>query len=125
MAGIRILLVEDEELIRLLMAEVLADEGFEVTDAATADEAATLLDGPDGFDLLLTDVQMPGTLDGVALARRFRDRHPGGPVVYVTGRPESLGPAGHLGERDAFVRKPYGPGEIIAVLRRLLGGRAS
>lgn len=60
MTSIRVLLVEDEPLIRLLAAEVLHDEGFEVVEAADGTQAISLIDSPDGFDLLLTDMHMPG-----------------------------------------------------------------
>lgn len=67
MAAVRVLLVEDENLIRLVTSEILQDEGFEVVEAWNGDEAVRLLDGPDSFDILFTDVQMPGTLDGGAM----------------------------------------------------------
>ena len=114
----RVLLVEDEFLIRMILAEALADEGFEVVEAASGDEAARLAQDT-GFDLLLTDIQMPGRLDGVALARHLLRDRPDLPVVYVTGRPESLDRIERR-ERDAYIRKPYSPNEVIAVVRRLL-----
>lgn len=118
--GARVLLVEDEALIRLLMAEVLLDAGFEVVEAPSGDEAAKLLDRTNGFDLLLTDIHMPGELDGVALAEEARRRHPGLPVVYVTGRPDVMERIGRLGPGDAFLRKPYAPSEVISAVRGLL-----
>lgn len=114
----RVLLVEDETLIRMILAEALADEGFEVLEAASGDEAARVAEGA-GFDLLLTDVQMPGRLDGVALARHLLQSRPDLPVVYVTGRPESLDRVERRG-RAAYIRKPYSPSEVIAVVRDLL-----
>lgn len=86
--GRRVLVVEDEEFVRGVLSEVLASEGFEVTEAACGDEAAGLIDRADCFDLLLTDVHMPGRLDGLAVAERARATHPGLPIVVVTGRPE-------------------------------------
>jgi CheY-like chemotaxis protein len=61
-AAARVLLVEDEGLTRLAAAEVLQDEGFEVVEAGNDDEAVQLLSGPDAFDVLFTDVRMPGVL---------------------------------------------------------------
>jgi len=116
----RILLAEDEFLIRLILAEVLADSGHEVVEAGTADEAAVLVNAGKLFDLLLTDIHMPGELDGLALARLLRRLQPGIPVIYVTGRPEALGKVGNLGPRDVFVRKPYSAREVIAVVEKLL-----
>lgn len=63
--AVRVLLVEDEDLIRMMASQALQDEGLEVVEAWDGDQAARLLDGPDTFDLLFTDVQMPGTLDGL------------------------------------------------------------
>ena len=120
MSGNRVLVVEDEELIRLILAEVLADEGFHVVEAGTGDEAAALLDGPDGFHAVVTDIHMPGGRDGLAVGRHARSRHPDIPVVYCTGRPDVLNDAGPLGRRDALVRKPYVPSQIVMVLQRLL-----
>ena len=116
----RVLVVEDEELIRLILAEVLADEGFHVVEAGTGDEAAGLLDGPDGFHAVVTDIHMPGSRDGLAVGRHARNRHPCIPVVYCTGRPDALNGAGALGHRDALVRKPYVPSQIVMALQRLL-----
>lgn len=114
----RVLLVEDEPLIRMILSEALADEGFEVLEAASGDEAAGLAERA-GFDLLLTDIQMPGRLDGVALARHLLQSRPDLPVIYVTGRPESLDRIERR-HRDAYIRKPYSPSEVIAVVRRML-----
>ena len=79
MSTARVLLVEDEFLIRLMTAEMLRDEGFEVFEAQHGDEARALLDDPDNFDVLFTDVRMPGTLDGIDVALHARVRHPATP----------------------------------------------
>lgn len=122
MAAPRVLLVEDETLIRLVMAEVLRDEGFEVVEAADGDEAFGLLDGPGAFDVLFTDVRMPGTLDGIDVALHARRRYPAIPVLVVSGyaayvmsRLAALQPAA------VFVSKPYSLTEILDVLHRLTG----
>ena len=72
MPGGRVLVVEDEELIRLILAEVLADEGYQVVEAGTGDEAVRLIDGPDGFHAVITDIHMPGTRDGIAVGHHAR-----------------------------------------------------
>lgn len=112
--------MEDEDLVRLILTEILFDEGYDPIAVSTGDEAVCLIDGPDGFDMVVTDIQMPGRLDGIAVGRQARARHPDIPVVYVTGRPESMSGVGRLGPRDAFLRKPYGPRDILAVINRLL-----
>jgi len=68
--AVQVLLIEDEAIIRLMTAEALQDEGFEVIEAADGDEAVKLLDGPGRFDVLFTEVRMPGALDGIGVALR-------------------------------------------------------
>ena len=116
----RVLVVEDEELIRLILAEVLADEGYEVVEASTGDEAVGLLDGLDGFHAVVTDIHMPGQRDGLAVGRYARRCHPDIPVVYCTGRPDALAGAGPLGPCDTLVRKPYVPSQIVTLLQSIL-----
>jgi CheY-like chemotaxis protein len=116
----RILLAEDEFLIRLLLVEELTNHGYEVVEAESGDEAAALAKDGQLFDLVLTDIQMPGRLDGVGLAQLVRKRQPAVPVIYVTGRPEVLGKIGQLGPRDVFVRKPYSAREVVSVVQKLL-----
>lgn len=118
-----ILLVEDEALIRMLLAEELHSDGFEVTEAIDGDHAAELIDHPPKpFTLLLTDVQMPGALDGVAVVRRMRDAHPGVPIILTTGRPDSLRPLGPLRERERVILKPFLPSELMREIHDLLDG---
>ena len=119
MTQTRVLIVEDEFLIRLTLAEAFADEGFAVTEAASGDEAAALLGGAPQFGLLLTDIQLPGTMSGLELATAARSRHPELSVIYMTGRPDSALQT-CLSGRDAFVAKPYLPSEVCAAARRLL-----
>ncbi len=121
LAGKRVLVVEDEAIIRLILAEALADEGFDVVVAGTGDEAASLIDSAHGFDLLVTDIQMPGKLDGIDVGEHARRRHADIPVIYMTGRPDSMARLVTLGPRDAVVLKPYGPRDVMAVIGRLLG----
>lgn len=122
MSGVRILLVEDEWLIRMAVAEALEDEGYEVVQAGTGDAAYDVLakSAPNWFAVLLTDVHLPGSRDGLRLAEEARVIRPGLRVVYVTGRPEAMTRA-RLGPHDAFLPKPYGPAELLRVLRWVLG----
>ena len=122
MAALRVLLVEDEALIRLVTAEMLRDEGFEVFEARNGDEARALLNDPDDFDVLFTDVRMPGTLDGIDLVLLVRRRHPTIPVLVVSGyaanimrRLSGLQPAA------VFISKPYSLAKVADVLHRLTG----
>lgn len=98
-----ILVVEDEILIRFFVAEELRAQGNLVLEAANAEEALALLHSRLEIDLLLTDVRMPGPLDGAALARRVRQEHPRVKIVVVSGHLR----AGELtAEVDGFFIKP-------------------
>lgn len=122
MATARVLLVEDECLIRLAAAEALQDAGFEVVEAQDGEGAAKLLDGAGRFDLLFTDVQMPGTLDGIDVATHVRHRHPAIPVLVVSGYAADLTHRlGGLLPPVVFINKPYDLQEIVTVLSRMIG----
>ena len=116
--GRRVLIVEDEFLIRLTLAEVLADEGYEVLEAESGDEAVALLDGDGEIAVLLTDIQLPGTMDGRALVKHARQGRPDLPVIFMTGRPDTI--AAQDGAREVFVAKPYLPSEICLAIKRML-----
>lgn len=117
-----VLIVEDEPLIRCIVAEEFSEAGFDVRSAENGDEATTLIENaPAAFSLLITDVQMPGTRDGIAVARLMRRRHPRVPVIYMTGRPDALSRVRPLGDTEAVVAKPFVPSDLLRVARRLLG----
>ena len=118
MSGTRILIVEDEFLIRLTLSEALADEGFDVVEAESGDAALQLVEADPAIRLMLTDMQLPGSLDGAQLAGRARDCNPELPIIFVTGRQEATGAL--LTGRDLFIAKPYLPSEVCAAVRRLL-----
>lgn len=117
----RILLVEDEPAIRGIMADTLGDAGFEVTATCTGDEAAILIADCDKFDVLLTDVTMPGLIDGIGLAEHAREVHPDLPVVFVSGRPDNARRAEAVGQPSAFMPKPYDMDSVISTIGRLMG----
>ncbi len=120
MTTARVLLAEDEVLIRLVAAEHLRDEGFVVVEAWNGDEAARLLDGPGRFDVLFTDVRMPGLLDGVDVAVHARRRYPTIPVLVVSGYAAHLiSRLGVLQPAAAFIVKPYSLAEVVEALNRL------
>lgn len=116
----RVLLVEDESLIRVTLAEMLQDAGYLVVEAANGDEACRLLTDVADFDILLTDIQMPGEADGIEVAHRFQQHHPNAPVVYMTGRPDTLIRIGQLAEREWLLRKPFRPQQMLDALFGLL-----
>ncbi|MGX7952330.1 response regulator [Tsuneonella sp. HG249] len=98
------LLAEDEMLVRHVAEEDLTEMGCAVTSAATGEEALARLQAGESFDLLVTDIRMPGQVDGWELARRAREILPGIHVIYVSGYPgETHDPVEH----SRFVKKPY------------------
>ena len=117
---LRILLVEDEFLVRDMAAESLRDRGFDVLEAETGDKAAELLVDPDGVDVLFTDVQMPGALDGVALAVRARELYPAIPIIIASGYAPQLGERlSGFDPQVVFLRKPYRMTEVADMAWRL------
>ena len=114
----RILVVEDEYLIRFSLVEVLVDAGFRVLEADDAESALRLAatDGP--VDLVLTDLQLPGALDGAALIAQLREGQPGLPVIFTTGRPDR---AEHLRSgRDRVIGKPFQFADICAAVTEMI-----
>lgn len=122
-ARVRVLVVEDEFLIRLTLSEVLADEGYDVLEAESGDEALLLLQANPGVRVLLTDVQLPGSLDGRALATRARTLLGDLPVIFMTGRPDSM-TGEPVDARTEFVAKPYLPSEICRAVAKMLAVQA-
>ncbi|MBV9260413.1 MAG: response regulator [Pseudolabrys sp.] len=114
----KVLLVEDEVLISGLVAEALSDEGFEVFAVETADAALTYLQTGGDADVLFTDINLPGEIDGAALAVEARKLRPELPIVYTSGRfiAAEVAP---LVPRSVFVAKPYDPLEVCTLISRL------
>ncbi len=120
MAAVRVLLVEDELVTRITLAQALRDQGFLVLEAANSDAAAALMNGPDGFDLLLTDVGLPGEFDGTDLARLARRHDPLIPVVIATGYEVSVLQLSELHPPPVVIRKPYNPYRLAETVSDLL-----
>ena len=118
----RILVVEDEFLIRLTLVEALSDEGFDVAEAETGDMALPMLQADPTFDVLLTDIQLPGALDGKRLAQRARESRPNLPVLFMTGRPDPAAEAG-ASALDRYIAKPYTLADICSAVRSLTASR--
>jgi two-component system, response regulator PdtaR len=114
-----ILLVEDEILIRLVVAEELAEAGFRVIQAANGDEAVKILQSSIPLDLVMTDVRMPGSVDGLRLAALVRAGWPELKIVMMSGH--LLGPPPDL-QVDLFLSKPYRISSAIEKVKQLLSG---
>jgi CheY-like chemotaxis protein len=112
-----VLVVEDEVLIRMMMSESLRQAGCEVLEAGSADEAFDVLAAPNGPDVLITDVRMPGTIDGLELAFHARKARPGLKVVITSGH----APAQNTdGLADAFLAKPFALESLVGRVRALV-----
>jgi CheY-like chemotaxis protein len=112
-----VLLVEDEVLIRLMLADELRSQGLQVLEASNADEALTVLQSSLPVHLLFTDIRMPGEMDGVALAKAAHVRFPQiKSIIGSSARPEQ--PIDEFA--DAFLAKPYDLRELVKHVRRLL-----
>jgi CheY-like chemotaxis protein len=110
---IRILLVEDEALLRELMFEELSDSGFAVTPTATGDEALQVMHAGASFDLLLTDIRMPGETDGWALGRRAKAMIPSIRIIYATGYAEG---GSELHDHERAITKPFRHHQILGLI---------
>lgn len=112
-----VLVVEDEALTRLVAAGALADAGFEVLEAANADEAMAVFAGREGIDVLFTDVQMPGLTNGYSLAKWVHAGWPGVQFLITSGKSRPL--AGDIADDGTFMAKPYVLSEIVGHIRQI------
>lgn len=116
-----ILLVEDETLIRLMLVEELLLAGFEVCEAQDGTQAAGHIENPAApFTLLITDIHMPGEMDGLQVAALMRARCPNVPIIYMTGRPDVLDAIDRLSANQMVLSKPFVPSDLVAMVRQLL-----
>jgi DNA-binding NtrC family response regulator len=115
---VRILLVEDEFFIRFDVAEQLRDAGFEVIEASAADDAMDYIASGERIDALITDIRMPGTLDGLELAGRVRNMQPMLLILVASGSVELESAASRVGR---FISKPYDPKRIAMLIAEMLG----
>ncbi len=111
-------MVDDEAVLRFLASDVLEESGFQVLEAENAKAALQVLaDHPD-VRVLFTDINMPGALDGLALAREVHARWPGINLVVTSGR---LRPSdSEIPDSGRFVAKPYSPDALVNEIRRAL-----
>jgi len=112
-----VLVVEDEVLVRLMVTEQLRNADFHVVEAANADEALAVLRYTTDVALILTDIQMPGSMDGLELAKTVRTAFPQIRIVLTSGNAPQITSVNH---HDAFIPKPYLPDKIIGLIKTLL-----
>jgi CheY-like chemotaxis protein len=115
-----VLIVEDDYLLRMNAAEMIATAGFDVVEAGNADQAIVILEARPDICVVFTDIQMPGSMDGLRLAQAIRGRWPPIKIMATSGL-LNVGDT-DLPEGGRFLSKPYSPKQIAGVLRELTGG---
>lgn len=113
-----ILIVEDDPVVRMLAIDIVEDSGFVAIDAEDADNAIALLEANPQVGLVFSDIEMPGTMNGVALAAYVRQRWPAVELVLTSGRVAPT--ASDLPTDSIFLPKPYRPAQLAGVLNRML-----
>ncbi len=121
-----VLVVDDEILVRCQIAAYLRECGYRVIEAVHADEALIVLREPDiEIHVVMSDVEMPGDMDGFGLARWVRAERPGLPVILCGSPGKAADTAAELCEDGPMMAKPYEPQVLLDRIRRLLGGIGS
>jgi CheY-like chemotaxis protein len=113
-----VLIVEDDFLLRLDAVDMVGAAGFEVVDAANADQAIEILEARPDITVMFTDIQMPGSMDGLKLARAVRGRWP--PVKIVATSGQLFVGEKELPEGGRFLPKPYSPSQVTSLLREVI-----
>lgn len=117
---IRVLVVEDETFTRIDAVEMLGEAGFDTVEAANADEAIQILERDPNIRPIFTDIDMPGSMNGLKLAAAVRERWPPVRIVATSGHFNVQ--AGDLPSDARFITKPYQPVQIVNAIRELLAG---
>ena len=112
-----VLVVEDEDLVRLCAHDMLEEEGFEVIEANSADAAMLIMAQREDVRVLFTDIQMPGTFDGLELAYRVHAQWPHVLLLITSGGRVPLG--AEIADHGRFLRKPYRGLDVVQAIRVL------
>ena len=113
-----VLVVDDNETARWILAEILAGEGYAVCEAGNADEALERLGERPDIRAVITDIEMPGSMDGLEMAARIRSQSPEIAVLLTSGRHYPA--AGDLPPATKFILKPWAADELIRELETVL-----
>ena len=113
-----VLIVENEALVRLELGHRLVEMGMTVLTASDADEAIALLDTHPEIEILLTDITMPGSMDGIRLAHHVRERWPPVKIIVTSGMVETE--LSDLPRDSVFLPKPYGPDTLTEALAHVM-----
>lgn len=112
-----VLVVEDETIIRMHMVDSFEDAGVDVLEASNADDAIEILKNRDDIDLVFTDVNMPGSMDGIRLASYVRNRWP--PIQLIVTSGQVAATVADLPQGTRFFSKPYEPPDIIQAVAEM------
>jgi CheY-like chemotaxis protein len=118
-----VLVVEDSTIIRMGAVDLVLSAGYEALEANDADEAIRILESRSDIDLVFTDVQMPGTMDGIKLSHYIRDRRP--PVKLIVASGKEILEESSLPEGSRFFSKPYSDHAIADAMARMLSNQNS
>jgi CheY-like chemotaxis protein len=110
-----VLVVEDEPLVLMMALDIIEEAGFDALSAHNADEAIAILESRDDIGIVFTDINMPGSMDGLIMAHAVRGRWP--PIEIIVTSAKSLERA--LPDRSRFLPKPYGPSDLAKAIREL------
>lgn len=115
----KILIVDDEPLIALALAEDLEDQGYSTCLASDAADAIAILESNGDISIVFTDIDMPGSMDGLALASAVRNRWPPVEILITTGqtKPE----LNDMPDRSLFISKPYTVPQIVGAIKSFPG----
>ncbi|WP_420131678.1 response regulator [Rhodopseudomonas sp.] len=112
-----VLIVEDEALLRMNAVDIVQEAGFDVLEACTADEAIDILESRDDICVVFTDIQIPGSMDGLKLARAVRGRWPPIQIIATSGRVKVSND--DLPDGGRFLPKPYTTRQVTHLLIEL------
>jgi len=115
-----VLVVEDEPFVRLMAADVLSLAGYSVMEARNADEALRILEGQADVVVVFTDIDMPGSIDGLALAERIGQRWPQIDIVFTSGHRYNMA---RIPCERRFLAKPYAGAELIRQIAETIRAR--
>jgi len=114
-----VLIVEDEMILRMFAVDMVEDAGYTPVEAVDADEAIALLESRSDIALMCTDVRMPGSMDGLGLARTVHERWPSIKIIVVSGQLNP--PSSDLPPCSRFFGKPLEAGQMMAEMRSMIG----
>jgi DNA-binding response OmpR family regulator len=118
--ALAVLVVEDDQLIQSVVEEALSEGGFEPAIAASGEEAVILLQAANsGYRALVTDISLPGKIDGWQVARRAREIDPALPVIYMTGANGDRWAVDGV-PNSLLLMKPFAPAQLVTAVSQLL-----